>query len=203
MTTACLQTFIFPKPCTFDLRNGNLPLGTRRSETWHVGWKAKLGLAMWSCNGLLWFVFLVFSEVAISGATSDHTTTAAYEKCNNDCRAEGSGLLVCAVACTQEEQNVRDAELNKIYTQLKERLTGSPFAKELVLRERAWIRQRDRKCEKLAKSEYDNDEDANAGHEAVAAIEQGCLDTETANRRDYLKDALTKLEKNGIAQFHF
>jgi uncharacterized protein YecT (DUF1311 family) len=126
---------------------------------------------------------------------SDHDK--AVEKCMQACEY----TAVCMSSCELEENEKLDAELNSVYKSLRVRLKGTLYDKQLVEAERKWLRDREKKCREDSEADYDNDEEKNAAHMAIGATYQACIQEETQVRVDYLKDTLTKSDKDGLEKF--
>ena len=76
-----------------------------------------------------------------------------------------------------------------------------PRLEQLVIGERRWIRERDKRCEELSEEGFDNDVERNAAREAIGVAFLGCIQHELQSRLDFLKAALTRLNKDGIEHF--
>ena len=154
------------------------------------------------CLAVLVVVGSLASFESRGGAESSEGLPTAYDQCNDTCRDGGGGLMYCVTACTGKENTKIDAELNATYRILRNRLKGSVFEKQLVIAERQWIRDRDKRCKEISEADYNNDEDKSAGHQDIAAEFQGCIQDELRSRLEFLKDALSRLNKEGIGKFH-
>ncbi len=117
------------------------------------------------------------------------------------CLKEGGGILYCQGADMLADNRQIDAILNAAYKNLRNRLHGTPFEQRLVIAERKWIHDRDKKCRELSEEGFDNDIDRNAAHQAIAVAFLGCIQNELRSRLEFLTAALSRLDKDGIEHF--
>jgi uncharacterized protein YecT (DUF1311 family) len=117
------------------------------------------------------------------------------------CIKEGGGILYCQGASIVEDNRAIDTDLNATYKTLRNRLHGTPLERNLVLAERKWIHDRDKRCRNLSEDGFDNDNDRNAAHQAIAVAFQSCIQNELRIRLEFLQAALLRLNKEGIDNF--
>lgn len=116
-------------------------------------------------------VFACATVVHAAGSKS------AYDKCMD----AAGGVDPAMRACDDQEFSARDAELNRVYKQLADRLDPGRKAK-LRDAERAWVSFRDKECEFIRSPED--------GGTMAALVEMGCEIDLTKQRTVQLKDTL-------------
>jgi uncharacterized protein YecT (DUF1311 family) len=119
------------------------------------------------------------------------------------CLKQGGGVMYCQGASMAEDNRKIDSDLNAAYKTLRNRLHGTSFERRLIVSERKWIRDRDKRCEDVSEEGFDNDRDRNAAHESIAIIFLACMQNELRSRMDYINAALMRLDKDGLEHFHF
>jgi len=103
--------------------------------------------------------------------------SAEHDRCMSSGDA-ARGVTTGIVDCDREELDRQDHRLNAAYRKL---MAGLAPARRVRLRnaERAWIRERDRRCEKAAEPE--------AGGTLALILRSSCFASETKERADYLE----------------
>ncbi len=129
-------------------------------------------------------------------------TNAAFDQCHETCVKNGGGDIPCAAICMGEETEKIDADLNATYRRLRSRLKGTTLEKQLVEAERTWIRDRNKRCKEISEADYDTAEEKNDAHATIAANLAGCMQDEAQARLEFLKDALSRLDRDGIGKFY-
>jgi len=102
------------------------------------------------------------------------------------------------VMCVAIEYKKADAQLNRIYKELKERSSAAE-RKALTLDERDWIKQRDSLCRQSVESDEGDDDsgpDIGTGHLRESGQTHSCLLEETQNRIQTLEDKLKALQSH-------
>jgi len=145
---------------------------------------------------------LVCYESRCEPDSDESGTNASFVRCHETCMKDQGGDIPCAAICMAEENEKIDADLNTTYKQLRSRLKGTPLEKLLVEAERIWIRDRNKRCKEISEADYDTVEEKNDAHAAIAAELAGCMQEEAQARLGFLKDALSRLDRDGIEKFH-
>jgi uncharacterized protein YecT (DUF1311 family) len=141
------------------------------------------------------------SQAPTGAAPKGEPTQEEMDAAVDPCLKEGGGILYCQGADMLDVNRRIDANLNAAYKNLRNRLHGTPFEQRLVIAERKWIHDRDKKCRELSEEGFDNDTDRNAAHQAIAVTFLGCIQNELASRLEFLTAALSRLDKDGIEHF--
>ena len=118
------------------------------------------------------------------------------------CLRDGGGLMYCQGANMLDDNRKIDSDLNAAYKTLCKRLHGTPLERSLVISERKWLRDRDKRCRDLSENGVDTDEIRNTAHEESAVAFLGCVQNELLGRLEFIKAALSRLDRDGIEHFH-
>jgi uncharacterized protein YecT (DUF1311 family) len=114
------------------------------------------------------------------------------------CIKEGGGVTYCQGASILDDIRRIDTDLNAAYKTLRNRLHGTPLERSLVIAERKWIRNRDKRCRELSEDGFDNDNDRNAARQEIAVAFQSYIQNALRSRLEFLKAALLRLNEDGI-----
>jgi uncharacterized protein YecT (DUF1311 family) len=150
-------------------------------------------LVSWAIISIVAFFSLLRCDVARADSEEGDNV--------DPCIKEGGGIMYCQGASILEDNRKIDTDLNATYKTLRNRLHGNSLERNLVVAERKWIRDRDKRCRELSEDGFVNDNDKNAAHQAIAVAFQSCIQGELRSRLEFLQAALLRLNKEGLEKF--
>lgn len=122
-------------------------------------------------------VFIAGASSAAVPAREGYELSVEHDRCMASGDA-ARGVTVAIVNCNREELDRQDLRLNAAYRKVMARL-GPARKARLRTAERAWIKDRERACERAAEPE--------AGGTLALILRSACFASETKDRADYLE----------------
>jgi uncharacterized protein YecT (DUF1311 family) len=128
--------------------------------------------------------FIAF--VLVAGAANCNADTPSASDSGSSC--DDSGGQTGELGCVEEKHQVLDAQLNKLYSQVKSELQGEEL-NLLVQAQRAWLKYMKADCaSRLASSEREPEDEGASYHLTLSIQNLYCENEHLKNRLEILKE---------------